>query len=139
MHTICTMSYFLAKSDPETYSIEQLEKDGTTIWDGVHNFTAINNIKKMKKGDFVYFYQSQTDKAIVGLMEVVSEPYKNEKDPRNSWAVDVKFVKKYSNIVTLADFKAEEQFKNFDLLRLSRLSVMEVPPDVQKWIEKRVS
>ncbi len=132
------MSYFLAKSDPETYSIEQLEKDGTTMWDGVHNFTAIINIKKMKSGDMVYFYQSQSDKAIVGLMEVVSEPYENTKDPRKSAVVDVKFVKKYSQFVSLADFKADDSMKDFLLVKQSRLSVMEVPIAVQKWIEKRV-
>lgn len=132
------MTYFLAKSDPETYSIEQLEKDGTTVWDGVHNFMAMNTIKKMKPGDKIYFYQSQTDKAIVGLMEAVSEPYENTKDPRKSWAIDVKFVKKYSKYVTLADFKAEEQFKDFLLIRQGRLSVMEVPENIQKWIEAKV-
>lgn len=132
------MAYFLAKSDPETYSIDQLQKDGTTMWDGVHNFTAIINIKKMKPGDNVYFYQSQSDKAIVGLMEVVSEPYENTKDPRKSWAVDVKFVKKYTQTVSLADFKAEGRFAHFDLLRLSRLSVMPVPDDVQKWLETKL-
>lgn len=132
------MSYFLMKSDPETYSIEQLEKEIITTWDGVHNFAAILNIKKMKQGDKVYFYQSQSDKAIVGLMEVVSEPYENTNDPRTSWVVDVKFLQKYSQYVTLADFKAEAQFKDFLLVRQSRLSVMEVPENVQKWIEMRV-
>lgn len=132
------MNYFLAKSDPETYSIEMLEKDGTTMWDGVHNFAAMIFIRKMKPGDLVYFYQSQTDKAIVGLMEVVSEPYENKKDPRKSWVVDVKFVKKYTQTVSLAEFKESGKFPDFALIKQSRLSVMPVPENVQKWIESKV-
>lgn len=132
-------NYFLAKSDPEDYSIDQLQKDGTTVWDGVHNYQAINTIKEMKPGDLVYFYQSQTDKAIVGLMEVVNEPYENKKDPRHSWVMDVKFVKKYKQTVTLADIKTEERFNDFLLIRNGRLSVMKVPDEVRKWIEGRVA
>lgn len=133
------MKYFLAKSDPETYSIEDLEKEGHTVWDGVHNFLALSILKKMQPGDQVYFYQSQTDKAIVGLMEVISEPYKNEKDPRTSWVVDVKFVKRYTHYVSLEDFKQSGKFQDFHLLKQSRLSVMEVPEDAQKFIESKVS
>lgn len=132
------MTHYLAKSDPEDYSIADLQKDGKTVWDGVHNFQAINMIKKMKPGDLVYFYQSQTDKAIVGLMKVVSEPYENKKDKRYSWVVDVEFVKKYDRAVTLADFKNEGKFNDFSLIRQARLSVMEVPDKVREWIEKKI-
>lgn len=131
-------NYFLAKSDPEDYSIENLERDGITIWDGVHNFQAINTIKEMKPGDLVYYYQSQTDKAVVGLMEVVSEPFENKKDPRHSWVIEVKFVKKFQKPVTLADFKKEGRFNDFLLIRNGRLSVMKVPTEVSKWIESKV-
>ncbi|MFA9289443.1 MAG: EVE domain-containing protein [Weeksellaceae bacterium] len=133
------MTYYLAKSDPETYSIEQLQKDGTTTWDGVHNYAALIFIKAMKPGDLIYFYQSQTDKAIVGLMEVVGEPYKNEKDPRTSFVVDVKFKKKYTKHVTLADIKAEPLCADFALVKQSRLSVMPVPPAVQQWLDTKLA
>lgn len=131
-------NYFLAKSDPDTYSLEDLEKDKTTTWDGVHNFQAINVIKKMKKGDLIYVYHSQTEKAVVGLMEAISEPFENTKDPRKSRAIDVKFVKRFKNPVKLEEFKAVDWMKDFHLVSHSRLSVMEVPEKVHEWIEKRV-
>jgi predicted RNA-binding protein with PUA-like domain len=71
------MNYFLAKTEPSTYSITNLESDGETIWDGVHNYQAINVIKSMVVGDHVYIYHSMTDKKIVGLAEVVGAPFQN--------------------------------------------------------------
>ncbi len=132
------MKHFLMKTDPDTYSIDQLEKDGTTIWDGVHNFQAINIIKNMEVGDMIYVYHSQTDKAILGMMKVIGEPYKNEKDVRTSWVVEVKFLKRYSKIVTLADLKANGEFNDFLLIRNGRLSVMEVPEKIVNWLEERL-
>ena len=133
------MAYFLAKTDPDTYSIEDLIKEKETIWDGVHNFQAINVIKKMKPGDKVYLYHSQTEKAIVGLMEIIGEPYENKDDTRKSWAVKVKFLKKYDKTVSLADFKSQEAFKEFLLIRNPRLSTMEVPENIIEWIESKVN
>jgi predicted RNA-binding protein with PUA-like domain len=132
------MAYFLAKTDPDTYSIDDLIKEKETIWDGVHNFQAINVIKKMRPGDLVYIYHSQTEKAIVGLMEIIGEPYENKDDARKSWAVKVRFVKKYSTTVSLSQFKAEPSFKDFLLIRNGRLSTMEVPENIQEWIESKV-
>lgn len=132
------MNYFLFKSDPDTYSLQDLKKDKKTVWDGVHNFQAIGNIKKIKPGDKVYIYHSQTDKSIVGLAKAVSEPYENRKDPRKSWVVEIEFVKEFKTPVTLDDFKKQERFKDFLLLRNGRLSVMEVPAAIQKWIDSKV-
>jgi predicted RNA-binding protein with PUA-like domain len=133
------MNYFLAKTDPDTYSIDHLEKEGTTKWDGIHNYQAINVLKKMHVGDLVYVYHSQSERAIVGLMEVTGEPYQNMEDKRFSWAVEVKFVRRYSNKVTLAEIKAEEICKDFILVRHSRLSTMEVPLEVHKWLDSKLS
>lgn len=127
------MRYFLAKTEPSSYSIEQLEKDGTTCWDGVHSYAAIGFIKQMQPGDRVFIYHSIKGLRIVGEAEVVSAPFLNTKDPRFSWAVDVRFVRKFDG-PTLAQFKAESRFENFDLVRQSRLSTMAVPDDVAAWI-----
>lgn len=132
------MNYFLVKTDPDTYSVDIMEKEKETRWDGVHNFQAIAVIKKMRPGDKIYLYHSQTDKSIVGLLEVSSEPFENTDDPRTSWAVNVRFIKRYVQQVTLNDFKTDPSMKDFTLVRNSRLSVMEVPLEVKKWIEERV-
>ncbi len=133
------MNYFLAKSEPSTYSIDDLERDGETTWDGVHNYQAIAYIKTMKPGDLVYIYHSQTDKAIVGLAEVTSEPYENTADPRPSWVVKLKFVKKFVKTLTLAQVKGEPLAADFLLVRHSRLSVMPVPAPVANWINSQLA
>lgn len=130
------MKYFLVKADPDNdYSIDDLSRDGSTIWDGVHNNQAILNIQKMKKGDKLYIYHSQKEKSIVGLAEVVSEPYENKDDPRRSWAMKIKFIKKYDNPLHLSIIKSQAEFNDFLLVRNSRLSVMPVEPKHQKIIE----
>jgi predicted RNA-binding protein with PUA-like domain len=130
------MSYWLVKADPDTdYSIDDLEKDGRTIWDGVHNFQAINNIKLMGVGGFVYIYHSQKEKQIVGLAKVTDKPFKNTKDPRKSWAVELSFVKKYDKPVTLSEIKAVDELQEFLLVRHTRLSVMPVELKHQKIID----
>lgn len=132
------MNYFLAKTDPDTYSIEDFANEGTTLWDGVHSNPAILQIQKMKPGDRVYIYESLSTKAIVGIAEVVDEPFLNSADPRRSWAVHLKFLNKLKP-VTLAEMKTIPELKQFDLIRQSRLSVMTVSDDVQKWLENRTS
>ena len=104
------MNYFLAKTDPDTYSIDDFVHEGQTLWDGVHNNAAILFIRQMKPGDKVYIYESMSTKAIVGLAEVTNEPYENIADPRRSWAVKMKLLKKYNNPVTLKQVKADELF-----------------------------
>lgn len=133
------MNYWLVKADPDTdYSIDDLEKDGSTLWDGVHNHQAISYIKQWCVGDKVYIYHSQKEKQIVGLASVISEPAENKADPRKSWAARIKFEKRYANAVTLADIKSEPSFHDFLLVRNSRLSVMPVPHKVQVWLNKQL-
>ena len=133
------MKYYLFKSDPETYSFADLEKDKKTVWDGIHNYQAINFVKKVSPGDKIYIYHSQTDKAIVGIAEAVSEPFENKKDKRFSWAIDIKFVKWLKVPVTLAELKEHKKFEAFLLIRNGRLSVMEVPAEIHKFIESKQS
>lgn len=128
------MKYFLAKTDPETYSIDDLAKDKSTTWDGVHNYTAINVIKTMKKGDKVFIYHSMGEAAIVGLAEIISDGYENKNDSRYSWAMDVKFIKKFKDdeIITLKQIKDSGKFNDWALIKQGRLSTMEVP---EKFLE----
>jgi predicted RNA-binding protein with PUA-like domain len=133
------MNYFLAKTDPDTYSFADFIKEGETLWDGVHSHAAINFIKQMQVGDLVYIYESLTTKAIVGLAEVSAEPYLNTADPRFSWAVKLKYVKTYNTPLSLATIKAEPALKDFPLVRIGRLSVMPVEPSFLAIIQKLFS
>lgn len=128
------MQYFLAKTDPDTYSIDDFAKEGETLWDGVHNNAALLFIQSMHPGDQVYIYESMTSKAIVGLAEVTTEPELNKSDPRRSWVVKMKFIKKYDKPLTLALIKATPELANFKLVRESRLSVMPVSSKERKII-----
>lgn len=127
-------NYWLCKQEPSTYNIDKLEKEKKTSWDGVHNNLALKHLKQMKKGDLVFFYHSGDEKRIVGIMEITSDAYPNpkEKDPRFV-AVDVKFKKRLDRPVTLGEIKANPIFKDWELLRISRLSVM--PASSQIWSE----
>ncbi len=134
------MVYFLAKTDPETYSINDLQRDGETIWDGVHNYQAINYIKSWKIGDRVFLYHSQDEKKIVGLMEVVGEPYKDLHDKRNiSWVAKVRFRSRLpeEKQVSLKEIKESGLFSDFLLVTHSRLSVMPCPPDFITWMDRK--
>ena len=118
------MNYWLVKSEPFKYSWEQFVKDGKTFWDGVRNYGARNNLKAMKKGDYILFYHSNEGLAIVGIAEVVREAYQDPTTADTNWvAVDLKPVKTLTKPVTLAQIKAEPSLKEMDLVRLSRLSV----------------
>jgi predicted RNA-binding protein with PUA-like domain len=127
------MNYYLAKTEPSTYSIDRFMKDGTTLWDGVHNYAAINFIKQMKPGDRVFIYHSFKGLSVVGEAEVIGEPFLNTDDPRFSWAVELSFLRKFDG-PKLADFKAIPEFATFDLVRQSRLSTMAVPKHIADWI-----
>lgn len=136
-----TPRYFLAKSEPGAYSIDDLEKEGITPWDGVHNYQAINFIKQWQVGDYVFIYHSMGQNSIVGLAQVVTAPKKDENDPRNiSWVADIKFIRKYpkEQQVTLKQVKAEEQFAEFKLVRNSRLSVMDCPQNFVDWMTSKL-
>ncbi|MGE0119395.1 MAG: EVE domain-containing protein [Dongiaceae bacterium] len=126
------MAFWLVKSEPSSYSWEQMVKDGRTFWSGVRNFQASSNLKKMKAGDRAFFYHSGDDKAVVGIVEVVREYYPDHTDETGKFGmVDVKAVAPVKTHVTLAAIKAETKLKNLLLVKQSRLSV--VPIDEPSW------
>jgi predicted RNA-binding protein with PUA-like domain len=128
------MNHWLCKQEPSTYNIDLLQKEKTTTWDGVHNNLAIKHIGAMKKGDQAFFYHSGDEKQIVGIMEITSNPYPNPKEANPRFVVvDVKYKKRLERPVTLAEIKSNPKFKDWDLLRISRLSVM--PVSSQIWSE----
>ena len=121
------MATFLVKSDPETYGLNELEKDGTTRWDGVKNPVAQRHLRTMAKGDDVLVYHTGDDKAVVGLARAASAPYADPKDKtRRLFVVDLEFVKRAKTPMTLATFKADKTFDAMPLVRVPRLSVMPV-------------
>ena len=134
------VNYWLAKqepSGPRGYNILQLKKDKKTVWDGVHNNLALKHIRYMKTNDLVFFYHTGDEKQVVGIMVVISEPYPNpEEDNERFVVVDVKFKKLLKNPITLDYMKKQKQFKNWELLRISRLSVMPVPKSIWDYIIK---
>ncbi|HLG63869.1 MAG TPA: EVE domain-containing protein [Ktedonosporobacter sp.] len=130
------MAYFLAKTDPESYSIEQLAHDQTTTWDGVRNAQAVRVIQAMHPGDLVLIYHSQGEAAIVGLARVVSEPRPDPQDNK-SWVVDMAFVRRFTQPVTLHEIKESHLFDDWSLVRQGRLSTMSVPDEVVKWLEEK--
>jgi len=131
-------SYWLVKQEPTSYSFDTLEKESTAVWDGVHNNLALKHINSMKKGDLAFFYHSGDEKQIVGILEVTSGPYPNPKEKDKRFVVvDVKHKKRLKRPVTLAEIKKEKKFKDWELLRISRLSVMPVPKEIwDKILEK---
>ena len=130
------MGYFLAKTDPETYTFEQLEKDKKTVWDGVTNPQAVRAIREMKPGDRVLIYHSGGASAIVGLARVVSEGRPDPKNPKSAVA-DVEYVKRITPPVTLAEIKQSKLFDDWALVRQGRLSTMAVPDKFVEWLKKK--
>ena len=121
------MNYWLAKSEPETYSWEMLLKDGKTAWTGIRNFAARLNLRAMKKGDLVFYYHSNTGKNIVGLARVEKEAYPDPTATEGDWsAVDLAAVKSLKIPVTLDMLKADKILKNMKLVKIGRLSVSPV-------------
>ena len=128
------MQYWLIKSEPDVWSLTQQEKAGVkgAIWDGVRNYQARNNLKKMKKGDLCFFYHSNIGKEIVGIVKVVKEAFKDTTDKNKKFvAVKVKFERKFKNPVTLENIKKNKALKDLPLIKQSRLSVM--PVDTKSW------
>lgn len=118
---------WLLKSDPDTYSFADLEREGQTRWDGVSNPVALKNIRAMHAGDIALVYHTGDEKAIVGKAEIISEPYSDpkQKDPRMV-VVDLKAGPRLERPVPLSEVKRQASFKDFSLVRLPRLSVMPV-------------
>ena len=123
------MNYWLLKTEPEDYSYRDLAKVGRDTWDGVRNFQARSHIKGMSQGDLAFVYHTGKMRQIVGIARVVSEPYKDPEDSRFLW-VDVEALSPLPVPVSLAQVKGDARFADWELVRISRLSVMPVPPGI---------
>jgi len=130
------MAYFLAKTDPETYSIDQLEKEKRTVWDGVNNPQAVRAIREMKTGDKVFIYHSGGLSAVVGLAKVVSESRPDPKNPKSAVA-DFEYAGRIDPPVTLAEIKQSKLFDDWALVRQGRLSTMAAPEKFVEWMRKK--
>jgi predicted RNA-binding protein with PUA-like domain len=128
--------YFLAKTDPETYSVEQLEADRKTVWDGVKNPQALKAIREMKQGDRIFIYHSMSDAAIVGLAAAAADGRTDPKSPKLS-VVDIEFLHRIDPPVTLREIKESKLFEDWALVRQSRLSTMSAPEHFVEWMRKR--
>lgn len=128
------VNYWLAKQEPSGsrgYNFESLKKDGQTVWDGVHNNLALKHMSEMIPGDLVLFYHTGDERQAVGIMEVTSKPYPNpNEDNKRFIVVNVKYKKTLDRPVTLDEIKKQKKFTNWELVRISRLSVMPVPENI---------
>ena len=121
--------YWLMKSEPEAYSYDRLVEEGRTIWDGVRNYRARNNLQAMRVGEEALFYHSVSDKEIVGIVKIATAGLADPKDDTGKWAaVEIEPVRKFDRPVTLAAIKGEQSLQDCELLRQSRLSVAEISP-----------
>ena len=119
------MNYWLLKSEPDAWSWDNQVKEGASMWDGVRNYQARNNLKEMKKNDLCFFYHSVTERSIVGIVKVVKEYYPDPTDKTGRFVVvDVKATKKLKNPVSLDQIKENSKLQDIALVKQSRLSVM---------------
>jgi len=128
------MQYWLMKSEPDVWSIDQQKKAGAKgiSWDGVRNYQAANNLKKMKKGDLCFFYHSNIGKEIVGIVEVIKESFIDPTDKMKKFvAVKIRFKKYLKKTITLENIKKNKELRHLALIKQSRLSVM--PIDMKSW------
>ena len=128
------MKYWLLKSEPDVWSIDQQKKAGSrgSPWDGVRNYQAAKNLKTMKKGDQCFFYHSNIGKEIVGIVEVIKEAYIDKTDQSGRFvAVTVKYICKLQRPITLENIKKIKELRHLSLIKQSRLSVM--PIDLKSW------
>ena len=129
-----TKSYYLLKSEPDVWSIDQQKKAGKkgAPWDGVRNYQAAKNLKNMKTGDQCFFYHSNIGKEIVGIVEVIKEHYLDKTDQSGQFvAVTVRFLKKLEKPVSLEEIKKNKELSHLSLIKQSRLSVMQI--DSKSW------
>ena len=135
------MKYWLLKSEPDVWSIDNQKKAGEkgAIWDGVRNYQAANNLKKMQEGDLCFFYHSNIGKEIVGIVQVVKEAFKDPTDKKKYFvAIKVKHKKTFTKPVPLGFIKKHSHLKELSLVKQSRLSVM--PIDTKSWkIKNKIS
>ena len=128
------MKYWLLKSEPDVWSIEQQIKAGKkgAAWDGVRNYQAANNLRKMKNGDLCFFYHSNIGKEIVGIVKVIKSAFIDKTDKKKRFvAVQVRFVSKFKRAISLEKIKKNENISHLPLIKQSRLSVM--PIDYKSW------
>ena len=128
------MNYWLLKSEPNVWSINQQKKAGNkgVSWDGVRNYQAANNLRKMKKGDFCFFYHSNIGKEIVGIVEVIKNAFIDPTDKKKRFvAIQVKFKKMLKKPVSLENIKKNKDLRHLSLIKQNRLSVM--PIDSKSW------
>ena len=131
---------FLFKEEPTHYSYDDLVRDGKTSWTGVRNALAQKHLRSVRKGDRIFFYHTGDEKAVVGIARAAGDAYPDPKDPDGKlYAVDILPAKKLRRPVTLAEIKAKPAFKDFPLVRISRLSVMPVSDKEWDGIEKMAS
>lgn len=130
------MAYWLLKTEPDCYSWSDLERDKRTVWDGVGNALALKNIRAMKKGDLALFYHTGTERAAVGVAEILSDPIPDPKqDDPKLVVVKIGLKTKLPRAVELSEFRADPAFAGWDLLRISRLSIVPVPATMWKRIQ----
>jgi predicted RNA-binding protein with PUA-like domain len=132
------MRYFLAKTEPGTYSIDNLERDQKTTWDGVTNPQAVRAIRDMRPGDRVLIYHSGGVSSVVGVAEVVSEPRDDPRNPKSA-VVDLAFRTRIDPPCSLAEIKRSAEFNDWALVRQGRLSTMAVPSEFVTWLKARHS
>jgi len=128
------MNYWLMKSEPDVWSLEQQKKTGTkgAAWDGVRNYQARNNLKKMKVGDLCFFYHSNIGKEIVGIVKVIKKAFIDKTDKKKRFvAVQVRFVEEFKMPISLEKIKKTKAISHLPLIKQSRLSVM--PIDYKSW------
>jgi predicted RNA-binding protein with PUA-like domain len=130
------MAYFLAKTDPETYSLDDLEREKRTTWDGVNNAQAVRAIREMRPGDRVFIYHSGGVSGVVGLATVRSEPRDDPKNPKSA-VVDLEFSGRLEPPATLAEIKESKKFEDWALVRQGRLSTMAAPAKFVEWMRAR--
>jgi predicted RNA-binding protein with PUA-like domain len=127
------MNYFLAKTEPSTYSIDDLAREHRTAWDGVTNPQAVRAIRQMRPGDRVFIYHSGGVSSVVGIAVVKSEPRDDPRNPKSA-LVDLEFAGRIEPPVTLAEIKQSKQFDDWALVRQGRLSTMPVPEKFVAWL-----
>ena len=128
------MQYWLLKSEPDVWSIDDQKKTGLkgATWDGVRNYQAANNLKKMKKGDLCFFYHSNIGKEVVGIIKVIKTAFLDKTDKEKRFvAVQIRFIEKLANPVSLVNIKKNKGISHLPLIKQSRLSVM--PIDYKSW------
>jgi predicted RNA-binding protein with PUA-like domain len=130
------MTYFLAKTDPDTYSIDHLEREHQTVWDGVNNPQAVRAIKEMRSGDRVFIYHSGGVSGVVGLAAVRGAGRPDPKNPKSAVA-DFEFIQRLEPPTSLAEIKASKKFEDWALVRQGRLSTMAAPEKFVEWMRKR--